>query len=218
MAYGYRTRKRRFRRRRYRRSRRSRFTSTLIPTTKAVKLRYVESVSQDSSTPGNIVFRRFNLNSLFDPSVSTGGHQPMGFDIWSEFYSEYIVVGAKVTLKINPTTNNSIIGMTLLPSAATMPTDSRVLCEQKYTKFIPVSSQSAPSKFLKYTYSPKRWFGVSNVTDNDELWAKTDENPAESAHIAIWAAPQGPAAVSARIWATITYLAIFRGPKVQGLN
>lgn len=41
----------------------------------------------------------FNLSSLYDPDATGLGHQPMGFDFWSQMYLKYTVTGAKVRLR-----------------------------------------------------------------------------------------------------------------------
>lgn len=104
-----------FRRRRSRRIRRS-FTGTRLgragraglilggfPAKKLAKLRYVTWLALGNSTTPNAY--AYRLNSVFDTDIPAAGHQPRFFDQWSALYNHYTVLGAKVTLTWQPTTN-----------------------------------------------------------------------------------------------------------------
>jgi len=67
-----------------------------FPSTKTVALRYVDnfSLNPSSSTAAVHVFR---ANSLYDPDLTSTGHQPMFFDNYGALYSKYRVNYANIS-------------------------------------------------------------------------------------------------------------------------
>jgi hypothetical protein len=76
-----------------------RFPGVGFPDQLRCTLKYQESgVSFTSSvTPAAQVFR---INSMFDPDLSGGGHQPNGFDQLNVVYGQYCVMASKVRCEI----------------------------------------------------------------------------------------------------------------------
>lgn len=71
------------------------------PTTGFIKFRYVQKIASSSNggagLPGVYQFR---LNSINDPDLTGGGHQPLMHDqIMGVFFGAYLVHGATVTIK-----------------------------------------------------------------------------------------------------------------------
>jgi len=54
----------------------------------------------------------FNLNSVFDPNRTGGGHQPYGFDTLASLYNRYRVINCKWRVAVNgvPGTANNTLG------------------------------------------------------------------------------------------------------------
>jgi hypothetical protein len=50
----------------------------------------------------------FNLNSLFDPNLTGTGHQPLGRDQWSTFYSRYRVLRCQYQVDIVNTSSSPL--------------------------------------------------------------------------------------------------------------
>jgi len=94
----------------------------------------------DASTGGFGGEQRYSLNSLYDPDVSGGGHQPYGFDQVFALYNKYRV--DKVTFRITFTTPGS---------------NADLLCAAVLT---PVSSGSSLSaKSIEY---PLEWPNIQH--------------------------------------------------------
>jgi len=66
------------------------------------------------STGGGYVTYSWSANSLYDPDVTATGHQPMLFDQFSAIYDQYIVLKAKITLKLMPASTAYNVPMTCL--------------------------------------------------------------------------------------------------------
>lgn len=66
------------------------------------KLRYVE-ISKTITTGAAAAGYTWALNDLYDPDVSGGGHQPMGYDQMSNFYNNWRVTGCKYKITFHST-------------------------------------------------------------------------------------------------------------------
>lgn len=64
--------------------------STVRPQRLIVKLPYFQS-GQLTSPIGAYVGQLFRLNSIYDPDLSGGGHQPLGADQYATFYNRFRV-------------------------------------------------------------------------------------------------------------------------------
>lgn len=75
------------------------------------------------------------LNGMFDPQVSIGGHQPMGFDQLMVLYNKYRVYGCKwsVTFVSQDTTQHAEVLVRVRPNTTTQ-TIYQDLCESAYTQ------------------------------------------------------------------------------------
>lgn len=63
------------------------------------KLSYYDVVAP-SITANLATDYKFNLNSLFDPDLTSTGHQPYGYDQLSAFYGRYVVKSVRYQLKL----------------------------------------------------------------------------------------------------------------------
>jgi len=68
-----------------------------FPQKKTVALRYIDDLTLNagSSTIASDIYR---VNSVYDPYYSTGGHQPMFHDLYSQIYEKYHVNYATIKL------------------------------------------------------------------------------------------------------------------------
>ena len=73
-----------------------------------VKLRYVDTITiaVASAAINNHVFR---ANSIFDPDLTSTGHQPLLHDLYSTLYERYRVVSS--TIKVTPVTTSLTSGI-----------------------------------------------------------------------------------------------------------
>lgn len=70
-----------------------------FPDRMITKLEYRTSASW-SSTGGATSYYDYRLNSIFDPEVALGGHQPLWTDQFAAVYNKYRVFAVKYVLKI----------------------------------------------------------------------------------------------------------------------
>jgi len=76
--------------------------NTFMPESLRVKLNYHEVMPDINVAVASPVFRHFRLTNLTDPSVTTPGHQPMGYDQLWPIYTKASVTAAKITWQVYP--------------------------------------------------------------------------------------------------------------------
>lgn len=82
-----------------------------FPLRKAARLRYVDTFSLNPGSGLKSVYV-FRANDCFDPNLTSGGHQPKGFDQMMAVYNHCTVVGSKITIRAyNQTVNTGVPGL-----------------------------------------------------------------------------------------------------------
>lgn len=105
-----------------------------MPRKKTVQLKYVSDQKTVACTVGGAVgvTHQYALNGLFDPEITGGGHQPMGFDQMMAWYNNYRVW--KVEFKIRWSAPSSTSTMGVAQISASNDTDAgSLLAGQTYT-------------------------------------------------------------------------------------
>lgn len=74
---------------------------------KLVRHKYSELITLNPGI-GSMATYTFILNSLYDPNYSSTGHQPLGFDQMTAFFSHYTVVGTSITATFLSSDTNDI--------------------------------------------------------------------------------------------------------------
>lgn len=214
------------RRRVYRRRRRYRKASlNVIPRSLVKKFRYVTDINIDPVGSGVMQSYIFRANSMYDPDYSGTGHQPYGYDQYvPTLYNHSTVVGSKITCVFslgNPSIinaqNNIICGISLLDSVTAQTNPSLVREQGGYCKWTMITNQMAPRK-RSMKYSAKRFHGVKDVKDNQQLSHDSSSNPEEGAFFHIWACP--PAynvdASNVLVQVIVEYIALLQEPNTFG--
>lgn len=83
-----------------------------IPQRYITKLKYSQVLSTDSVLGSY----KMNLNSLFDPDFSGGGHQPYGFDQLAALYNRYRVISCGYRIQLAVVGTGPSIMLTAMPS------------------------------------------------------------------------------------------------------
>lgn len=143
--------------------------------------RYVEAVTV-TSTSGGAANYQFSANSLFDPNVSSTGHQPMYFDQLAALYDHYVVIGSKIRLRVMPTVSNHVAmycNLGVYDDSSFISNDPTISSEQTqvgFPRLIPAASNNAIQLTAKW--SAKKMFGGS-VLSNNELKGTGTTSPSE---------------------------------------
>lgn len=197
-----------------------------FPRTTMVKLRYCDGVQIDPP-PGGLGTHNFRANSCYDPDATGVGHQPMNFDLWSQLYNHYTVVGAKITARFFDDaasfTGLGFVGGINLSDDSTFTLTSGTMMEQGLSKYrMAFNTQTANAGrgvVVSRGFSCKKFFNITNPMDNTaRVGAPTSANPSELAHFIVFVGPlpSQTADIDAfQVAITIDYIVIFSEPREQ---
>lgn len=186
-----------------------------MPQTLITTLRYTEPFSINPLV-GSAAWHVFSANGLYDPNITGGGHQPMGFDQLMTFYNHYEVIGAKIKMSIvpSPEVTGFNFGIKLDDSSTLAASGFEVICEHAMTSFKTHPGAGFSNGFDVYsTYSAKKFFG--DKAGDRETWGDASANPTDQAYFICFISPMTAMQDIASIpcMATIEYVVKFREAK-----
>lgn len=149
-----------------------------FPTKMMAKLKYQETVV--ATTSGPLAHVQYILNGLFDPNFTGGGHQPLYFDQYMQLYNHYLVIGAKVMVRIIPYESNTVpIKITLWQNDDTTitPATYYAAAEQSKAKSKIIGSTGDQITTMDMGWSAKKTFGPPMA--NTLLRGNVSANPQE---------------------------------------
>jgi len=76
-----------------------------VPNNVRVVLRYSDYYLLTSSS--GIAYAEYSGNSVYDPDITFVGHQPYYFDRYAAIYTNYAVIGSKITIFTNVDTGSN---------------------------------------------------------------------------------------------------------------
>lgn len=204
-------------RRRYRR-RKFTFPRTLpaIRTKARVRFRYADSDFKLTSTTGVMVGHGFVANGCFDPDATGVGHQPYGWDQWSPYFHNYVVVGSKIRAYV--TTDGTVNGTTgiYLDDDNSAPNNTGWMIESKRGSFSIINQQRSSAK-TRSAYSPKKFYNIRDIRDNvDRLGSNTSSNPSEKVFYIVWFQSEALTSATCRFTVVIDYIVDFSQPLSTG--
>lgn len=118
--------------------------ATSMPTSMKVCMTYCTHYSPET-TSGLATDTIFRLNSIFDPDLTSSGHQPQGHDQWNFLYSRYRVDACEVYLQ--PGTSSAAGFISLLGNVDASAITDLVVAQESpgtITKAIVAQGQSPP--------------------------------------------------------------------------
>lgn len=172
----YRRRKKSNARKKYRKYKTVFKSTSGFPSQLYTKLVYSEQV-QFNTTTGNIVNNTWSGNSVFDPNVTSTGHQPYFYDQLTAVYNSYIVYGSKI--EVHASTNNATDSRMVVRPAipATAVGDMDLECERPGAICKNVCN-GARETHIKMYRSTNRVYGTQKKKDLDENFqAASNANP-----------------------------------------
>lgn len=194
-------------------------SSSGLPLTKVVKMRYVHSFTLDAGI-GTVAHQVFRANSIFDPDLTGTGRQPLGHDEWNNFYGTYQVIGSKIRLSVASQgaaayTGTGIITLRLTHDPAPSGGFDTVDLEQRDCSWKVYNSGYAGNNWkMSKGFSLRRFFQTTTL-DDDTTMRAFGANPAKEGYYVISTrgvdATGNPDAVD--IVAQIDYIVMLRDPK-----
>jgi len=178
-------------------------------------LKYVTTYNQAlGAVSGAATSAQFRANSLFDPDVALGGHQPYGYDQLAAMYQKYVVVSSScvVTLNIGSlATYSGEFGVNVADTTAPS-TNRDTLMESQYSTWKNFISTNGPLS-VKLNFDAAKYFDVKDLQESDDIIAAVSANPTRQAYFNVWAAPDsGLIANTVYITVAISYDVLFFEP------
>lgn len=185
-----------------------------FPAMLETRLRYVENVTIYSAS-GALGSYIFSCNGLYDPNITTTGHQPMYFDQLCAIYDHYTVTSSKIKIIIGPQATVLQAGgffVLTVDDDASAFTNLREMQEQSSA-----TNKYIPEAFNSTTELSKTWTAASYFTkDKMATLADTDlqgtaaANPAEQSYYMLgFQSVSGAASTSVTCIVEIEFVATF---------
>ena len=185
------------------------------------KLNYYDVITLTSGAgvAGTYVY---SANGMYDPDITSTGHQPMPFDQLMLSFEHYVVVNAKMTISFKSLSTTSTTGIGISLNAGTAAT---TVYTQLIENGVMVRDRLAQApyddslKVLSMPISISKFGSVRNLLDNPDYSGTIAANPAEQSyfHISIWN-PEGVATTSVTAEVFITYDAWFIEPRKNSVS
>lgn len=153
------------------------------------KMKYAEVVTSALGL-GTYGLARFNLNSIFDPNQSGGGHQPYGHDTFSTMYNRYRVISCSYRISAQAS-DGSNIQLAVIPTNETIsPASISEVRENPRCKYT-LQGGNAPLRFVSgKVYIPSLMGRLkAQYMADDRFQAAFGSNPAELALLSCYAGP-----------------------------
>lgn len=179
-----------------------------FPRSSLVSMRYADEI-QYTGTPAYT--HSFRANSLFDPDYTGTGHQPMGFDQWSNFYSKYRVRSITVELHACSTGTQPVTMAFCVENDNTVSSNPSEVAERNSGDYRVIAQSGQQPVVFKKTYNMEDIAGQS--IEDEEYAALVTANPAKPW---FWnlsvAAMDGSSAIAGHFLIVITYNAELTDP------
>jgi hypothetical protein len=189
----------------------------VLPYTTKVVLPYVEMLSiTTGASAGVIAGKVFNLLSAYDPNYTDAGHQPLGFDEWSNFYQEYYVSSVKYSIEASNTATNltGILNVMEFPSVTLTGSTATTYMEQPGSQQkILRHSDAGPQARVEGQFHTASWFPGADLASLDDIRSVVTSSPAESVGLHVGLAPFTSSAVSAYLLIKLEMTVHFIKPK-----
>jgi len=188
------------------------------------RLLYNETVSLTSgATAGNIGFYAYSANGLFDPNITSTGHQAIGFDQLMALYEHYTVTAAKFTVTFVNDENKYAgnVGISISPDASLPSTMSATiengLCSRSFINTGNAGASTVANNYCQITMPVdiRQINGRQAPIVGDELYrGDSASNPTEQTYVALWVAnPFSSNSMTVHAVVDIEFDAVFTEPR-----
>ncbi len=182
--------------------------------------RYVERININPVS-GGVGTYTFGANCMYDPDITSTGHQPMLFDNLMSIYHHCTVIGSKIKATFMSGSDTTyagcgIGGIELSGQPGAISDFNQLLEQAKRVKHGTFGSATSGTNRLIVTqgFSSKKFF-TQNSLDEDDLANTASANPAERAYFHVFVAPTGTDVdvPSTDVIIEIDYVCVWHEPK-----
>lgn len=193
-----------------------------VPRVQIVKLKYVDTYTlAPAGADTGTALHWIRANDLYDPDLTAGGHQPLGFDQHMAFYDNFTVVGSKISARFMTTSNTdtgqSVVGI-IKSDVTTLPSNLRsTICEQPNTKYRMLTNGAAIGKeWCQSSFSVKKDMRISAPMAEPLIEGNATASPTLQYYFGLFAVTDDnttdvPARVNVQV--TVQYIALLHGRK-----
>lgn len=182
-----------------------------------VKLNYYDqaSITTGIASAGSYVFA---ANGLFDPDITSTGHQPMGFDQLMLMYNHYTVLSSKITVwaRNNSATEHVQFAVATYAEATTLTVPGRIVENGKlnYSILNPQPNNGSCKRYMRNVDIAK-FMGQKEIMSEDDYRGDVAANPVELVYhdLIAWNLNPGAAAGTVTFDILIEYQAVFWEPR-----
>jgi hypothetical protein len=169
-----------------------------------------------AGTSGAVATHVFSANGMFDPDITSTGHQPMGFDQLILSYNHYTVTRARITCTFRnnvATTPGVAIRLDGSSTPVTVATDFLEAGVINHTS-LERSAVSGSIKTLELAVNIAKFEGVDDALDVVDLRGSSAANPAEQTYFHVLSWDPGAVTTSTIVEVLIDYEAVWTEPRV----
>lgn len=153
--------------------------SSGFPKQLAITHRYSQNIQYTHVGPNaNCQYANFGCNTLFDPWLTIGGHQPLYFDQLSAIYNHYCVMKSRIKVTIVPNTVDAFVSGILIDDDLTPAITVLDGMVEQPSAVSKTSQRDAEVVTVYKSWDCKSVFGP-NPLDNKELQGDASANPVE---------------------------------------
>jgi len=191
----------------------------VFPRRLITRMKYSDVKDIAVSAGSGMTVQIFNLNSLYDPDVSSGGHQPYLFDETMALYSRYRVYRCAWHISIpSPPTVTEPVSISVAPTNGTynpVGSPQSELAERPLTVTRSFSAGAPALTFRGSSYLPKlNGVKPSEYKTDDRYEGTASTSPAETMQLLIGCSSE--ASCTLRATCTLIYYAEFIDPNTVG--
>lgn len=163
----------------------------------------------------------FRANSIYDPSFTGTGHQPLGFDQLMPLYDHYVTIGSSIkTTFVNTSAETIIAGISLTDTSTTLTNDAQVI-ENGSNKYVVLgpNGSSRDTATVTLNCNPNKFLGRSKPLSDPNLRGTETTSPVEQCYFHVWAGGvtgADPAQIQASTF--IKYTSVLIEPKQLALS
>lgn len=189
-----------------------------FPPTLQSQLKYAEVI--DLSLVNGFGTARFRANSMFDPNMATGGHQPMYFDQLMDLYNHYTVMNARIKVtQLGPNISSGgdrdgFLALVLDDDGSYSWSTPQQPIEARLSTWCPWNNNGSGPGSLTGSYDAERFYGAAAMA-NDQLKGNSSADVLEQMVWHIFGYDANLGTGSAYVMVEIEYNCVFDELKTQ---
>lgn len=192
-----------------------------LPPRKLVKMKYQDYKTFTLNVGSNWMGAdTWSLNSIYDPYVATGGHQPRSHDQWKTLYRKYCVIRGRVKIDI-PAISTAYDNQPLIISTRLTDDNSAISSGYWYDYVEPKKCYSKfgavyNAKQIIRKWNMKRMVGCKNIMDEGNWHADFGNNPTYQKYLVV--DTLGTVDTTFTIMLSFTYYVVLYNPVSLGAS